>query len=800
MKRVPISVVMPVYNGAKYIKECIDSILFQTFCDFELIIVDDGSTDDTCQIIESYNDKRIILIRNHHNYIESCNLLLSRANGKYIARMDCDDIMLPDRLQIQYEYMEEHRDVCVISGHFADLNTNKIKINGSLIEHNYTLEDLLKANRIVNPASMMRLDDIIKHNLRYEEEYIYAEDYRFWACILMKGLTIRILPQTLIKYRFSDNQTTKRHRKETISSAIKVQNSIARFLSNRYYNCTNKEVLDKGKKLSVLIPFANEGEEVVNTINSIKKHVGNNVDIIVCNDMSTDGFDYSGTLSTYQDVYYFYNPKRKGVAGSRDYCVSLCKTPYFILLDAHMRFYSNHWVKRLVEILENDDRCILCCQTLPLKKEGENVLVREDFKKCYGALLPFKNIDLTGIEWRYEENLKDLIEPIPAILGAGYAASKRYWNYINGLEGLRTYGTDEQFLSLKVWTEGGQCLLVKDITIGHIYRDKFPYINNSVDNFFNKILLSELFFPFSWKCRLKAELFIKYQDVYANACELYNNLKTEIQILKKRQQSIATRSLQDYIHLTRTLCSKKLQEQSIQEKSIHSIAEIVCNEKLSNSGISVGKMGYIIWLSIYSRIYTNTKVKEKIKELWCDIQHAFEQRLLPMNFKNGLLGIGWGLIFLKELGLIEDNLEEFLSEIDKKIGYINIEEMDDYSIDFGLGGIVLYVNARIQSLKSHFGIMPNFGERVFSKLSSKIQESLNDEKRDYNVIYQFLKYQALLSEDDFSDFSISCIDWLELKKFIPKNLIYAEKGLSGNVMSTTLYYMLTNKNFYKNEI
>ena len=126
--------------------------------------------------------------------------------------------------------------------------------------------------------------------------------------------------------------------------------------------------------------------------------------------------------------------------------------------------------------------------------------------------------------------------------------------------------------------------------------------------------------------------------------------------------------------------------------------------------------------------------------------------------------------------------------------------MDDYSIDFGLGGIVLYVNARIQSLKSHFGIMPNFGERVFSKLSSKIQESLNDEKRDYNVIYQFLKYQALLSEDDFSDFSISCIDWLELKKFIPKNLIYAEKGLSGNVMSTTLYYMLTNKNFYKNEI
>ncbi len=95
MNRIPISVVMPVYNGAAHIRECLDSILHQTFHDFEVLIVDDGSTDNTCDIILSYNDSRIRLIRNRHDYIASSNLLFAKAKGKYIARMDSDDIMIP---------------------------------------------------------------------------------------------------------------------------------------------------------------------------------------------------------------------------------------------------------------------------------------------------------------------------------------------------------------------------------------------------------------------------------------------------------------------------------------------------------------------------------------------------------------------------------------------------------------------------------------------------------------------------------------------------------------------------------
>lgn len=90
---VPISVCIPVYNASRYLCECIDSILSQSFVNFELLVVDDGSTDDSVEIIRSYSDSRIRLIENKHDYIGSLNLLLQEARGKYIARMDADDVM-----------------------------------------------------------------------------------------------------------------------------------------------------------------------------------------------------------------------------------------------------------------------------------------------------------------------------------------------------------------------------------------------------------------------------------------------------------------------------------------------------------------------------------------------------------------------------------------------------------------------------------------------------------------------------------------------------------------------------------
>jgi len=110
---IKISVVMPVYNGEAYIGDAIESVLNQTFRDFELIIIDDGSTDATVSVIRRYEDSRIVLLKNGHDFIKALNTGLRMAKGKYIARMDADDLMHPQRLEVQYRTMEEHRDVVV---------------------------------------------------------------------------------------------------------------------------------------------------------------------------------------------------------------------------------------------------------------------------------------------------------------------------------------------------------------------------------------------------------------------------------------------------------------------------------------------------------------------------------------------------------------------------------------------------------------------------------------------------------------------------------------------------------------
>ena len=157
-----ISICIPMYNASLYIKNCIDSILAQSFQDFELLIVDDGSTDNSCEIVNSVRDNRIRLIRNQHDYVGSLNMLLDEAKGKYIARMDADDVMYPNRLSIQYEYMENHPDIDVIGGRMAvfkqstkeplyDLN---VKI-GSLC-----ISDLLDYCCICHPTVMFRTASI----------------------------------------------------------------------------------------------------------------------------------------------------------------------------------------------------------------------------------------------------------------------------------------------------------------------------------------------------------------------------------------------------------------------------------------------------------------------------------------------------------------------------------------------------------------------------------------------------------------------------------------------------------------
>lgn len=221
-----ISVVMPVYNTRiDYLNESIESILNQTFTDFELIIVDDGSTEVSCiECIRSYEDLRIRLIENHHDFIDSLNRGIKESRGRYIARMDSDDRMTPDRLEVQYEFMEEHPEIA-ICGSWAEMIGMKTGIIKSLQEQEDIITSMLLHNPMVHPTVFFRQEALgeAKTNGLYKQGYPCAEDYQLWTEMVLRGMPIANIPQVLLYYRMSENQVTYREKKEMTQSTLTIR-------------------------------------------------------------------------------------------------------------------------------------------------------------------------------------------------------------------------------------------------------------------------------------------------------------------------------------------------------------------------------------------------------------------------------------------------------------------------------------------------------------------------------------------------------------------------------------------------
>lgn len=438
-KQLPISVCMSMYNVAPYVGECIDSILAQTFEDFELLIVDDGSDDDSAAIVRSYTDKRIKLIEREHDYIASLNYLLSHATGKYIARMDADDIMLPYRLERQFAYMETHPDVDILGGAIQCIGIPDNKII-SYKEDFVTVGDLLNGTVLANPTVMMRAKSVA--DLRYDLNSTYAEDYQFWCQALKAGLKMMSIRDVIGKYRITGTNVSFTHREEQRMAALRAKEDLEEWVTASEASRAlpiNTTLPPSSKELTIIITFLNEGDELEKTVSGIRKTVADSVEIIVINDCSFDGYDYGESLEKY-NVHYFVNRHRLGVAASRDFGVSKCKTPYFLLLDAHMRFYDQTWANCIVKALQEDDRQLLCCQGRFLYKDTETGEVEENEERSFvfGAYSPFgKDSVWPDITWNYKEfSLNQRTQDIPSVLGAAYATSKTYWTRLRGLEGL----------------------------------------------------------------------------------------------------------------------------------------------------------------------------------------------------------------------------------------------------------------------------------------------------------------------------------------------------------------------------
>ena len=224
-KSPAISVVMVFYNAEQYIGEAVKSVLKQSFKDFELLLIDDGSKDQSIRIVERFKDDRIRIIHKEHDYIASLNYGLDCAQGKYIARMDADDIMHPDRLFVQYRLMEDKSCIDFCSSwctFFEEKTGKKVLYNESsgIIEE--PLVSLLHKNIFTHPTMIIKTEFLKKNNLKYQH-YNYAEDYKMWVEAAKLGANFYIEPQSLLFYRCHEQQvsTTKCEEQRKVSFRIK---------------------------------------------------------------------------------------------------------------------------------------------------------------------------------------------------------------------------------------------------------------------------------------------------------------------------------------------------------------------------------------------------------------------------------------------------------------------------------------------------------------------------------------------------------------------------------------------------
>ena len=225
-----ISVLMSVNNCELYLRQSIESIINQTFKDFEFIIVNDGSSDSSYKIINSYHDKRIKLINNKTKLglSKSLNKGLKICKSKIIARMDADDISKRDRLEKQYQFFKENKNIDVLGGQAVLIDKDGNKIDSKHlypISNNLAKWELLREVPFCHPAVMFRKNALEKAGL-YNEKFIYAQDFELWKRLAQLGFSFSNLPDKVIYYRKLKSDLIRGKKTEQKNAHIKILNHL----------------------------------------------------------------------------------------------------------------------------------------------------------------------------------------------------------------------------------------------------------------------------------------------------------------------------------------------------------------------------------------------------------------------------------------------------------------------------------------------------------------------------------------------------------------------------------------------
>jgi glycosyltransferase involved in cell wall biosynthesis len=237
-----VSVVMPVYNSSLYIKEAIMSILEQSYEHFEFLIYDDGSTDNSVEIIKSIKDSRIKLFTQPFNtgYVKHLNDGIKESSGDFIARMDADDIANPERLTIQVQFLLDNPEIGVCGSYVEVIGTSADYGSVPLNDDDIRIA-MMSYCPLWHPTVMFRKSVLIDHNILYDEGYLYSEDYELWtrlACVTK----LANLGIPLLKYRI--------HKAQVSSTKLDIQinhskNIVIKYLKSLGFHTKELAKIDK---------------------------------------------------------------------------------------------------------------------------------------------------------------------------------------------------------------------------------------------------------------------------------------------------------------------------------------------------------------------------------------------------------------------------------------------------------------------------------------------------------------------------------------------------------------------------
>ena len=263
-----VSVIMPVYNSEKYLNEAIDSILNQTYKNIELIIIDDGSSDNSVKLIREYKSSKIKFYQNEKNMGVSAtrNKAIDLSKGKYIALLDSDDISPLYRIEKEVEFLEKNVDFGLVGGHYQRFKTNKFFTRKKTIKHSLILEEnKVRVNFVGSFAAstvMFRTDIVKNNNLYFDSSLKMAEDFDLWRRISFFS-KVTNLNELLLYYRLHPSSAMKRNEVPYINTVIAIRKSFdhLHIKNDDLFNDENQRIKDINSFFTLINRLENFLEE-----------------------------------------------------------------------------------------------------------------------------------------------------------------------------------------------------------------------------------------------------------------------------------------------------------------------------------------------------------------------------------------------------------------------------------------------------------------------------------------------------------------------------------------------------------